>query len=82
MEEKDDKKKSSDAIKKALVGLVGALLTVCGGLTGALVTAGVTIYQVERKAQQVALPAPGSDQALTNDGLYLLKCRSIITWSS
>ncbi len=67
--EEDDKEKnqSSDALKKAIVGLVGTLLTVCGGLTGALVAAGITIYQVEREAQQVSLPAPGSDQALTVD---------------
>ncbi|MBN1813540.1 MAG: hypothetical protein JXA14_17005 [Anaerolineae bacterium] len=68
MEEEDSKgKKSSDALKKAIIGLVGTLLTVCGGLTGALVTAGITIYQVEREAQQIALPAPGSDQALIVD---------------
>jgi hypothetical protein len=54
-------------MKKAVIGLVGTLLTVCGGLTGALLTAGFTIYQVEREAQQVALAAPGSDQALTVD---------------
>jgi hypothetical protein len=63
----DQEKKSSDTPKKALIGLIGTLLTVCGGMTGALVTAGITIYQVERQAQQVALPAPGSDQALTVD---------------
>jgi hypothetical protein len=68
MEAQDSKgKKSSDILKKALLGLIGTLLTACGGLTGALVAAGITVYQVEREAQQVALPAPSSDQTLTVD---------------
>jgi hypothetical protein len=67
MAEEDQEKKSSDALKKAIVGLVGTLLTVCGGITGALVAAGITIYQAERETQQVALPAPGSDQPLIVD---------------
>jgi hypothetical protein len=68
-EESDQNKEkgASDAVRKAIIGLVGTLLTVCCGLTGALISAGVTIYQVEREAQQVALPAPGSDQTLTID---------------
>jgi hypothetical protein len=72
-EETDEKesegkgKKSSDTLRKALIGLIGTLLTACGGLTGALVSAGFTVYQVEREAQQVALAAPGGDQALTVD---------------
>lgn len=68
MQEQDDaEKKSSDTLKKAILGFIGVLLTACGGLTGALISAGVTVYQVERESQRVALPAPGGDQALTVD---------------
>lgn len=65
--DKDKKKKSSNTLRKAIIGLVGTLLTVCGGVTGALLSAGVTIYQVERERQQVALAAPSDEQALTVD---------------
>ena len=64
---KDEKKKSSNALRKAVIGLVGTLLTVCGGVSGAMLSAGVTIYQVERERQQVALAAPSAEQALTVD---------------
>jgi hypothetical protein len=65
--DKDEKKKTSNALRKAVIGLVGTLLTVCGGVSGALLSAGVTIYQIERERQQVALAAPSAEQALTVD---------------
>jgi hypothetical protein len=58
---------SSSAIRVAVIGLVGTVLTVCGGLAGALVSAGITIYQVEREKQHIALAAPVSEQALNID---------------
>ncbi len=60
-------KSSSSATRVALLGLIGTLLTVCGGLLGAALSAAMTIYQTERQAQQVALPAPGSEQTLRID---------------
>ncbi len=60
-------KQKSSSVRAAVIGLIGTLLTVCGGLTGAGVSAAVTVYRVEREVQQVALAPPGSDQALTVD---------------
>jgi len=65
--ENEKEEKQSDTLRKATIALIGALLTVCGGLFGALLSAGVTIYQVEREMGQIALAAPGGDQALTID---------------
>lgn len=65
MAEKD--KTSSSAMRVAVIGLVGTVLTVCGGLAGALVTAGVTIYQTEQERQHIALAAPVSEQTLDID---------------
>ena len=62
----EDKKKSQ-ATRVAVIGMIGTILTVCSGLTGAAVSAGVTVYQVERERQQVALAAPGDERALTID---------------
>jgi hypothetical protein len=55
------------AFRTALIGLLGTMLTVCGGLTGALVTSAVTIYQVQRENQKVSLTAPGGGQTLKVD---------------
>ena len=60
-------KKRTHAVRAAVIGLIGTILTVCGGLTGAVITAGVTVYQVERQRKHLALAAPSVDQALTVD---------------
>jgi hypothetical protein len=57
----------SPAFRTALIGLLGTVLTVCGGLGGALVTSAVTIYQVQRQDQKVALTAPDGGQTLKVD---------------
>jgi len=57
----------SPAFRTALIGLIGTLLTVCGGLGGALATSAVTIYEVERQNQKVALSAPEGGQTLQVD---------------
>jgi hypothetical protein len=57
----------SPAFRTALIGLLGTVLTVCGGLGGALVTSAVTIYQVQRQNQKVALTAPDGGQTLRVD---------------
>jgi hypothetical protein len=57
----------SPVFRTALIGLLGTVLTVCGGLGGALVTSAVTIYQVQRQDQKVALTAPGGGQTLRVD---------------
>jgi hypothetical protein len=51
----------------ALIGLIGTLLTTCGGISGALITSAVTIYQVNRQNQQVALPASAGGETLSVD---------------
>lgn len=60
----ETEKEKPGALRVALIGLIGTLLTVCGGLMGALISASVTVWQVERQARQVALAPPGSTRAL------------------
>ncbi len=55
------------ALHAALLGLVGTLLTACSGLTGAIISAAVTVYRVEREMQQVKIAPPDSDQPLVVD---------------
>lgn len=57
----------SPAIQTALIGLIGTILAACGGIGGALVTSAVTVYQVQRQNQQVALPASGGAETLSFD---------------
>jgi hypothetical protein len=79
-EERQEKEgKPSTTLTKAILGLIGTLLTVCGGLTGALLTAGLTIYQVEREAQQVALAAPDGDKTVSVDTRQIAIDRSEAT---
>ena len=57
----------STAFQTALIGLIGTILTTCGGIGGALVTSAVAVYQVQRQNQQVALPASGGGETLSVD---------------
>jgi len=64
----DSEKKNQKLTRnKAIIGLVGTILTVCGGLTGALIGGITTIYKVERQTQQIAIAAPQSDLPLSVD---------------
>ncbi len=62
-----EKKSQKLTRRKAIIGLVGTILTVCGTLTGALIGGLTTIYKVERQAQQIAIAAPQSDLPLSVD---------------
>ena len=66
-EEKKSKRQKTQPLRAALIGLIGTVLTVCGGLSGAIISGAVTIYRVERERQMVALPAPVSEQELSID---------------
>jgi hypothetical protein len=57
----------SSGIRAALIGLIGTFLTACGGISGALLTSAVTIYQVQRQNQQVSLPASNGGETLSVD---------------
>jgi hypothetical protein len=57
----------SSGLTTALIGLIGTILTACGGITGALVTSAVTVYQVQRQNQQVAMPASQGGETLNVD---------------
>jgi hypothetical protein len=57
----------STAIQTALIGLIGTMLAACGGISGALVTSAVTVYQIQRQNQQVALPASQGGETLSID---------------
>jgi hypothetical protein len=57
----------SSVLQTALIGLIGTILTTCGGVGGALVTSAVTVYQVERQNQRVALPAFDGAETLNVD---------------
>ncbi len=59
--------KGDKSARVALIGLLGTILTVCGGLAGALISGAVTVYRVEREAQQIALPAGATEQELNID---------------
>jgi hypothetical protein len=50
-----------------MIGLIGTILTTCGGIGGALVTNAVTVYQVQRQNQRVALPSSGGGETLNVD---------------
>lgn len=55
----------SAGVQAALIGLIGAILTSCGGCFGAALSAAVTLYSLEREQQHVALAAPESQQVLS-----------------
>jgi hypothetical protein len=63
----------SPAFRIALIGLLGTVLTVCGGLSGALITNAVTVYQVQRQNQKITLSAPQGGQTLKVDtgGIFI-----------
>lgn len=61
------KMQTTATMRAAVLGIVGAVLTVCGGLAGAAISVALTIYQVERGRDTVAISAPGGDQPLTVD---------------
>ena len=61
------KMQTTATMRSAVLGIVGALLTVCGGLAGAAISVALTIYQVERGRDTVAVSAPGGEQPLTVD---------------
>lgn len=60
-------KKQKSTRTVAIIGLIGTILTVCGGISGALIGGIATLYKVEREAQQIGIAAPQSDQPLTVD---------------
>ncbi len=57
----------STGFRTAIIGLVGTILTACGGITGALLTSAVTVYQVQRQNQQVSMPASEGGETLNVD---------------
>jgi hypothetical protein len=65
----DDKKQQHQESSKrvAIIGLIGTLLTVCGGIAGVLIGGVTTIYKTEREVQKIALSAPQGDQPMTVD---------------
>jgi hypothetical protein len=66
--EKDKKEQpQKHATRVAIIGLVGTLLTVCGGLAGVLIGGATTIYKVEQENQLLSIAAPQSDQPLAVD---------------
>jgi hypothetical protein len=62
-----EKKQQNSTRQAAIIGLVGTVLTVCAGLSGALVGGITTIYRINNQAQQIAIAAPQSNQSLTVD---------------
>ncbi len=62
--EKQEQKHSKQV---AMIGLAGTMLTVCGGLIGALVGGVTTVYKIQQEAQKLSIAAPQDEQALTVD---------------
>lgn len=54
-------------INKAVIGLIGSAIAACSGLGGAVLSAGLTIYKIEREIEQVSLAAPDSEHTLHID---------------
>ncbi len=59
--------KSDNSIRVAMIGLIGTLLTVCGGLGGAAISAGVTIWSTDRQARLITLPDQRNDLSIELD---------------
>jgi hypothetical protein len=57
----------STGLRTALIGLIGTILTACGGISGALLTSAVTVYQVQQQNQQVSMPASAGGETLSVD---------------
>jgi hypothetical protein len=58
------KEQKPNGMRNAVIGLIGTMLTVCGGLTGALVTNAAAIYQLEVENRKVAMKATGGAETL------------------
>ena len=65
MSEKEQQPKPTSRL--AIIGLIGTLLTVCGGLTGALIGGATSVYKISQESQRLSIAAPQSDQALAVD---------------
>jgi hypothetical protein len=63
----NEAKRQRSARQVAIIGLIGTVLAVCGGISGALIGGVTTIYKIEREAQQLGIAAPQSDLPLTVD---------------
>ena len=63
----DGKKDEKGARRVALIGLVGTILTVCGGLGGALIGGFTTLYKMQAEAKKLAIAAPAEETALEVD---------------
>lgn len=62
-------KEKPASIRVAVIGLIGTLLTVCGGVSGALVTNAAAIYSLEVEQRQVDLqPATGGQTLAVDTG--------------
>jgi hypothetical protein len=61
------KKDEKHARRAALIGLVGTLLTVCGGLSGALIGGATTLYKMQADAKKLAIQAPQEQDSLAVD---------------
>jgi hypothetical protein len=53
-----EKKQQKSSRQAAIIGLVGTILTVCGGLSGALIGSIVTIYKIDREPSRWPLQLP------------------------
>jgi hypothetical protein len=62
-----EKKQQKSSWSVAIIGLVGTILTVCGGLSGALIGGMTTLYKIDREAHQLGIAAPLTDQPLKVD---------------
>lgn len=58
------KEQKPSGMRAAIIGLIGTLLTVCGGVTGALVTNAATIYSLEMESKRVDLKNYEGDKTL------------------
>jgi hypothetical protein len=66
-------KLKSPATLAALIGLVGTMLTICGGLTSAGVSAAMKIYEIGQEKQHIDVAPPSGEEPLNIDtgGIFI-----------
>lgn len=61
----EQKRREKQLTQSALIGLIGAALTLCCGIAGAVASSAATIYKAEQDLQEIQVAQPSGEQTLT-----------------